>query len=140
MWTDRSDSFDSGATHQHIQIPSCVFFDHAYIHAGPRVNLKHDQVPLPVCSPRQSNSLGNVPHAGMEEFIHTRIKPIQQTHQRSLRVELTDPKAPCSFIVATWASKGLPYHDFGAYVDTIKLHAAFGRTARVSASGTSVLT
>ena len=35
-------------------------------------------------------------------------------------------KAPCSFMVDTWALKGLPYHDFGAYVYTIKLHGAFG--------------
>ena len=28
----------------------------------------------------------------------------------------TYPKAPCSVIVATWASKGLPHHNFGAYI------------------------
>ena len=38
----------------------------------------------------------------------------------------TYPKAPCSFIVNTWAVKGLPYHDFGGYVYTVKLHGAFG--------------
>ena len=36
------------------------------------------------------------------------------------------PKAPCSFIVHTWALKGLPYHTFGVYVYTTKLHGAFG--------------
>ena len=35
-------------------------------------------------------------------------------------------KAPCSFRVHTWALKGLPYHHFGVYVYTIKLHGAFG--------------
>ena len=35
-------------------------------------------------------------------------------------------KAPCSFIVDTWALKGLPYHDFEVYAYTIKLHGAFG--------------
>ena len=34
------------------------------------------------------------------------------------------PKAPCSFMVDTWALKGVRYHDFGAYVYTIKLHGA----------------
>ena len=34
------------------------------------------------------------------------------------------PKAPCIFIVDTWALKGLPYHNFGVYVYTIKLHGA----------------
>ena len=29
-------------------------------------------------------------------------------------------------MVDTWALKGLPYYDFGAYVYTIKLHGAFG--------------
>ena len=42
------------------------------------------------------------------------------------------PKAPCSFIVDTWALKGLPYHDFGAYVDTIKLHGAFRSVSKGS--------
>ena len=27
-----------------------------------------------------------------------------------------NPKAPCSFMVDTWALKGLQYHDFGVYV------------------------
>ena len=29
-------------------------------------------------------------------------------------------------MVYTWALKGLPYHDFGAYVYTIKPHGALG--------------
>ena len=36
------------------------------------------------------------------------------------------PKAPCSFIVDTWALKGLPCYDFGVYAYAIKLHGAFG--------------
>ena len=35
-------------------------------------------------------------------------------------------KASCSCMVYTWALKGLPYHNFGAYVSAIKLHGAFG--------------
>ena len=38
----------------------------------------------------------------------------------------TIPESICSFIVDTWALKGLPYHDFGVHVHTIKLHGAFG--------------
>ena len=41
------------------------------------------------------------------------------------------PKAPCS-LVYTWALKGLPYHNLGAYVDAIKLHGAFGIGGRHS--------
>ena len=37
-----------------------------------------------------------------------------------------NPKAQCSFIVHTWALKGLPYHNSGVYVYTVKLHGAFG--------------
>ena len=36
------------------------------------------------------------------------------------------PEDPCWFIVDTWALKGLPYHNFGVYVYTKKLHGAFG--------------
>ena len=39
----------------------------------------------------------------------------------------SNPKAPCSFRVDTWALKGLPYHGFGVSVYTIKLHGAFGK-------------
>ena len=48
------------------------------------------------------------------------IAPCCWTHVSSL------PKAPCSFIVHTWALKGLPYHNFGVQVYTVKLHGAFG--------------
>ena len=44
------------------------------------------------------------------------------------------PKAPCSFIVHTWALKGLPYHNFGFHVNTIKLHEAFGVDMYVAVS------
>ena len=36
------------------------------------------------------------------------------------------PKAPCSFMVDTWALQGLPYHDFGVSAYTMKLHGVFG--------------
>ena len=36
------------------------------------------------------------------------------------------PKAACNCIVDTWALKQLPYHNFAAYVYTIKLLGAFG--------------
>ena len=37
------------------------------------------------------------------------------------------PKAPCSLIVHTWALKGLPCHNFGVFVYTIKLQGALGK-------------
>ena len=40
-----------------------------------------------------------------------------------------NPKASYSVIVHTWALKGLPSHNFGVYVYTIKLHGAFGKVA-----------
>ena len=43
----------------------------------------------------------------------------------ALECQIPIPKAPCSFIVDTWALKALPYHDFGVYVYTITLHGAF---------------
>ena len=42
------------------------------------------------------------------------------------RSSLPAPKAPCSFMVDTWALKGLPYHDFGVCVYTRNLHGASG--------------
>ena len=39
---------------------------------------------------------------------------------------LVVPKVPCTDMVATWASKGLLYHDFGAYAYTIVVLGAFG--------------
>ena len=38
----------------------------------------------------------------------------------------TVTKAPCSCMVYTWALRGFPYHDFRAYVYTIKLLGTFG--------------
>ena len=42
----------------------------------------------------------------------------------SFVVPNTSPKG--SNIVSTWASKGLLYHDFAAYVDTIAVLGPFG--------------
>ena len=42
---------------------------------------------------------------------------------------ISEPKAPCSFVVHTWALQGLPYHNFKENACTITLHGAFG-TAR----------
>ena len=36
-----------------------------------------------------------------------------------------NPKALYSCVVYTWAWKGVLYHDFGVYLDTLKLHGAF---------------
>ena len=36
----------------------------------------------------------------------------------------TFPKAPCSCMVCTWATEGLPYHKFGIYVCTMALYGA----------------
>ena len=33
----------------------------------------------------------------------------------------TDPRAPCSCVVQTWAQKGPPFHDFGVYVNEPRL-------------------
>ena len=44
----------------------------------------------------------------------------------SIDAGFPSPKAPCSFMVDTWALTGLPYHDFGVYVYAMKLHGAFG--------------
>ena len=42
------------------------------------------------------------------------------------KIRVPFPKAPCTDMVATWAFKGLLYHDFGAYVYTIVVLGAFG--------------
>ena len=44
---------------------------------------------------------------------------------------MTFPKAPCNCIVDTWAFNHLPYHNFGAYVCTIRLLGAFGIVCHV---------
>ena len=56
------------------------------------------------------------------------LEPQRSDPRRSNQLEpvAAIPKASCSFIVDTWALKGLPYHNFGVYVYTIKLHGAFG--------------
>ena len=53
----------------------------------------------------------------------------QAAHDPSTHMKFT--KAPCSCMVHTWALKGLPYHNFGVYVYTIKLHGAFGIMPRI---------
>ena len=40
---------------------------------------------------------------------------------RPCTIQGAAPKAACSCIVPMWALKGLPYHNFGAYVYTIML-------------------
>ena len=58
------------------------------------------------------------PKVGVQDVVH--FKTTQSV-----------PMAPCNFTGDTWALKDLPYHDFGVYVYTIKLHGAFGCTTPV---------
>ena len=36
------------------------------------------------------------------------------------------PKGPCRYMAYTWALKGLPYYEFGAYVCTVVVLGPFG--------------
>ena len=42
------------------------------------------------------------------------------------RLTCGTPKGPCRYMVQTCYLKGLPYHDFGAYVGTIMVLGPFG--------------
>ena len=51
----------------------------------------------------------------------------------------TIPKAPYSAIVYVWALKRLPYHYFGVYVYTIRVHGALGYGGHVH-KGSRIIT